>query len=166
MTSPDQMAADEVDIVDEVTTTGVGLDKGLVAELAWVSDRLKALSAEERELKERKRQVGAKLLEYFEANDLTAIVQDGRNVYTHNATYPSYRQRPAEEGGGRYTSDDVVEVFRALGREDQIKPETVNHQTLGAVLREYGDAVPAELSEIVELQVSQEVRIGAPKARG
>lgn len=170
MTTPDEAAAVEHDTTaapdpagPEVAPT---IDVSLIRELATVSDQLKAREGEVKDLKARKAELSAKIIETFELHGLDSIRVDGRNAYVHRPSFPVYREKPVEEGGGKYTAQDAVDALRAIGRGAQVQPETVNHQTMGAILREYRDAgqpVPEALAKVVELGESAEVRVGAPR---
>lgn len=147
-----------------VDITAVNLD--LIRELASVSDRLKANAGEETDLKRRKEELSEQLLGMFEMNGVRSLDVDRRRAYVFTGTYPKYRDRPAEEGGGKYGAADAVKALKAIGRGDAVTPETVNWNTMGSILREYRDAEqdpPPELAAIVELGEKPEVRVGKPR---
>jgi hypothetical protein len=142
------------------------IDTKLVRELALVTDQLKAREGEVAELKARKRELSEQLLGTFELHGMDQMRVAGRLAYVHRPSYARYLDKPADQGGGRYTPQDAVAVLRQIGRGAQVQPETVNHQTMGAILREYRDSkqpLPEALARIVELDEKPEVRIGAPR---
>jgi hypothetical protein len=167
-TTPDEAAAalQMPDAQPEPAPEVAALNPDLVRELASVTDMLKAREGEVKDLKERKRKLSEELLGTFELNGLDSVRVDGRLAYLHSPTYPVYLEKPADQGGGRYTAQDAVAVLRKIGRGAQVQPETVNHQTMGAILREYRDAktaLPEELAKIVRLEEAPEVRVRAPR---
>jgi hypothetical protein len=170
MTTPDEAAAIEHDGTGTTDPAGpevaAAIDVTLIRELATVTDQLKGREGEVKDLKARKAELSAKIMETFELHGLDSIRVDGRNAYVHRPSFPKYKEKPVEEGGGKYTAQDAVEALRAIGRGAQVQPETVNHQTMGAILREFRDAeqpVPDELAKVVELVEGAEVRVGAPR---
>lgn len=143
----------------------VGIDPELARELARVQDAIKAREGEVADLKAREKQLSDLLLPQFQRSGGRTTEVDGRSVYVHAATYARYLEKAP---GERYTAADAVAVLRSLGRAHQVQPETVNYQTLGAILREYRDRdeeLPAALADIVELGEKPSVRVGAPKVR-
>lgn len=168
MTTPDDAAAAEHAVTPELEPApeAVGIDVDLIRELATVTDQLKAREGEVKDLKARKAELSEKLLETFELHGMDSIRVDGRNAYVYTGTFPLYREKPVEEGGGRYTAQDAVEALRAIGRGAQVQPETVNHMTMGAILREYRDQnlpIPEVLAKVVELGEKPEVRVGGAR---
>lgn len=169
MTTPDEAAATEhgaVDAVQPPAEQAPAIDLNLVRELAAVTDQLKAREGEVTDLKARKKELSEQLMEIFELHGLDDLRVDGRKAYVHRPTFPLYKEKPVEEGGGRYTAADAVKALRAIGRGAQVQPETVNYQTMGAILREFRDAeqpVPAALAKVVELGESAEVRVGGAR---
>jgi len=153
---------------DEQANTEVQTPRHIVVarELAQISDSITAHEGEIEGLKVCKADLDAEIMQYFELAGDTQLAVDGRKVYLKPRTFPVYRERPADEGGGKYTADDVVAALRAIGRNADIKPPSVNHQTLGAILREYRDAekpVPEALDAVVELGEELKVAVGAPR---
>jgi hypothetical protein len=143
----------------------VGIDPELARELARVQDAIRAREGEVADLKAREKQLSTLLLPQFQRSGSRTTEIDGRSVYIHAATYPKYLEKAP---GEKYTAADAVAALRAIGRAHQIQPETVNYQTLGAILREYRDRdedLPAVLAGIVELGENPSVRVGAPKVR-
>ena len=164
--TPDEAAALDTLQDSEADVVDVALDAGPLREYIALSDMLKAREGEVDALKERKKELMAGLLSAFELRGVSSIVVDGRSVYTRIPTRPRYRDRPADQGGGRFGPADAVAALRAIGRDDVIAPETVNYQTLGAILREFQDAdggIPEPLADVVELEDYPEVRVGAPR---
>lgn len=142
------------------------IDIAAIRELAMVTDMLRAREGEVEDLKARKRVLSAQLLPAFELNGLDQMRVDGRPVYVFNATYPKYQEKPVSEGGGKYTAQDAVAALREIGRGAQVQPETVNYQTMGAILREYRDQnqpIPEALAKFVTLGEAPEVRVGAAR---
>ncbi len=138
----------------------------LVRELATVSDQIKAHEGTAKDLKSRRSQIVADLLELWERDDVRSAEVGGRKAFIHPRTFPVLRERPAEQGGGRYTNADVVAVLNRIGRGAAVSPPTVNHQTLGAILREYEESdtgMPPELAEVVELGSVSDIRVGPPR---
>jgi hypothetical protein len=138
----------------------------LARELAQISDSITAHKGEIDGLEARKAEIDAELMKYFEMAGDTQLSVDGRKVYLKPRTFPVYRERPAGDGGGKYTADDVVAALREIGRAADIKPPSVNHQTLGAILREYRDAekpVPPALDAVVKLDEEIKIAVGAPR---
>lgn len=134
-------------------------------EMAEISDTIDTHEGEIEGLKQRYAALEKKIMSYYELAGADQVAFDNRLAYLKSRTFPQYRERPASEGGGNYSAADAVRVLREIGREGDIKPETVNHQTLGAILREYRDAdkpVPPELDAVVTLGEKYGVRIGAP----
>jgi hypothetical protein len=168
MITPDEAATGEVeseaeDAPEEAPPT---INVSLVRELAAVTDMLKAREGEVEDLKRRKAQLSQQLLPAFEMNGVKNMQVDGRKAYVHTTTFPQYLEKPTEEGGGKYTARDVVDALRAIGRDAQIQPETVNHNTLGAILREYRDQdlpLPEALAKLVKLGERPEVRVGGAR---
>lgn len=137
-------------------------------EMAEIQDSIDAKEGEVVGLKARYAELERKIMDYYELAGADQVAFDDRLAFLKSRTFPQYRERPASAGGGNYSAKDAVEVLRAIGREGDIKPETVNHQTLGAILREYRDSnkpVPPELEAIVTLGETYSVRIGAPGRR-
>jgi len=169
MTTPDEAAAIEhgqVDTAEPPAEQPASIDTDKIRELAAVTDQLKAREGEVEDLKRRKRELSEQLLEVFELHGMDQLRVDGRKAYIHRPTFPLYHEKPVEEGGGRYTAADAVAALRAIGRGAQVQPETVNYQTMGAILREYRDAeqpVPEALAKIVELGEKPEVRVGGAR---
>lgn len=170
MTTPDEAAAvtfdDATPTPEPTPEQPPAIDVSLIRELAAITDQLKAREGEVKDLKARKTELSDQIMEIFELHGLDSVRVDGRTAYIHPRTFPVYRDKPVEEGGGKYTSKDVVAALRAIGRGAQVQPETVNHQTLGAILREYRDAeqeVPEALAAVVMLSESTEVRVGSPR---
>jgi hypothetical protein len=168
--TPDEAAAAEHDTVPPVPPAEqpAAIDVTLIRELAAVTDQLKAREGEVTDLKARKKQLSDEILEFFELHGLEDMRVDGRKAYVHRPTYPRYRDKPVEDGGGKYTAADAVEALRAIGRGAQVQPETVNYQTMGAILREFRDAgqpVPEALARVVELGEGAEVRVGGVRAK-
>jgi hypothetical protein len=176
LTTLDGPADDLVEIVhaappspyDEEANAEVRTPEHVVAarELAQITDSIAAHEGEIEGLKARKAELDAVLMKYFELAGDTQLAVDGRKVYLKPRTFPVYRERPADEGGGKYTSDDVVAALRTIGRDGDIKPPSINHQILGAILREYRDAekpVPEALAAVVELGEEIKVAVGAPR---
>jgi hypothetical protein len=169
MTTPDEAAAvayDDTPSLEPAPERPPVIDVTLIRELATITDQLKAREGEVKDLKERKARLSQELLAPFEMHGVGSMRVDGRNAYVHTSTYPRYHEKPVEEGGGRYTAKDAVKALRAIGRGAQVQPETVSHQTLAAILREYRDAelpVPDALAKVVELGEKPEVRVGAPR---
>jgi hypothetical protein len=166
-TTPDEAAAaiEMPDAQPEPAPEVAPINTELVRELAMVTDQLKAREGEVAELKTRKRQLSEELLGTFELHGVDQLKVDGRLAYVHSPSYPVYLDKPADQGGGRYTAQDAVDVLREIGRGAQVQPETVNHQTMGAILREYRDAktaIPEALAKIVKLEEKPEVRVRAP----
>lgn len=156
---------DTVQLAEPPAPEIVPIDTDKVRELAYVQDQIKARKGEMDDLKDREKELQGELLTAFELNGSDSIRVDGRACYIRTDTYPKYLDRDSEDGGGKYTAKDAVEVLRAIGREAQIQPETVNYQTLGAILREYRDneePLPEALAKIVELGEEPKVRVGAP----
>lgn len=152
-------------IVPAPTPDVVGIDPDLARELARVQDAIKAREGEVADLKAREKQLSDLLLPQFQRSGSRTTEVDGRSVYIHAATYANYLEKAP---GEKYTAADAVAALRAIGRAHQIQPETVNYQTLGAILREYRDRdedLPAVLAGIVELGEKPTVRVGAPKVR-
>lgn len=168
MTTPDEAAAEHgaVDTAEPSAEQPAAIDVDKIRELAAVTDQLKAREGELEDLKRRKRQLSQELMEVFELHGMDQMRVDGRKAYIHRPTFPKYREKPVTEGGGKYTAADAVEALKAIGRAAQVQPETVNYQTMGAILREYRDAeqpVPAALAKVVELGESAEVRVGGAR---
>lgn len=166
-TTPDEAAAatEMPDAQPEAAPEAAAIDPQLVRELALVTDMLKAREGEVKDLKERKRRLSDQLLGTFELHGVDQLKVDGRLAYVHSPSFPVYLDKPADQGGGRYTAKDAVAVLREIGRGAQVQPETVNHQTMGAILREYRDsktALPEPLAKIVKLEETPEVRVRAP----
>jgi hypothetical protein len=137
-------------------------------ELAQISDSITVHKGEIEGLEARKAELDAELMKYFELAGDTQIAVDGRKVYLKPRTFPVYRERPAGDGGGKYGADDVVAALREIGRDADIKPPSVNHQTLGAILREYRDGekpVPPALAAVVELGEEIKIAVGAPRRK-
>lgn len=167
-TTPDEAAAatEMPGARPEPAPEAAPINPDLVRELAMVTDQLKAREGEVAELKARKRQLSDELLGTFELNGLDQMRVDGRLAYVHTPTYAVYLDKPADKGGGRYTAQDAVAVLREIGRGAQVTPETVNHQTMGAILREYRDQerpLPEALAKIVKLDEKPEVRVGSAR---
>lgn len=144
------------------------IDLDLLKELASISDRLKALPGEEKDLKARRKELSEMLVEQFAENDVRTINVNGRTAYVHTTTSPKFLERPAGEGGGKYASEDALAAFREIGRDSQITPATVNWMTLGSVLREYRDdnePLPTPLAKIVTLDENLEIRVRAPRSK-
>jgi hypothetical protein len=144
------------------------IDLDAIRELASITDRLKALDGEQKDLKARKLVLSDKLVEDFARNTVRTVNVNDRTAYVHTKTFPDYQDRPAEEGGGKYAAEDVIPVLRTLNRAHQITPETVNWMTMGAILREYRDLnepVPAELARLVVLDSDMEIRVRAPGSK-
>lgn len=142
------------------------VDMKLMRELISVSDQRKLAEGQVDDLEKREEELSEKLVEQFAANGVEKLTVDGRTLYTHTQTGASFKERSADEGGGRYAVGDLVPVFRKLGMGHHIKPETVNWQTISAILREYREAeepVPAELARMVELKGSPQIRVRAPR---
>lgn len=134
-------------------------------ELAEIEDAIAAHTGEIDGLKARHAELSKAIMSYFELAGDTQIAFDNRLAYLKSRTFPVYRDRPASEGGGKYSSDEVVEALREIGRAGDIKPPSINPQTLGAILREYRDAekaVPEKLAKLVELGEEYSVKVGAP----
>jgi hypothetical protein len=134
-------------------------------ELAEISDSIKAHEGEIDGLKARHAALSKNLMGYFELAGDTQVAFDNRLAYVGSRSFPVYLERPASEGGGKYTGADVVEALREIGRAGDIKPPSINPQTLGAILREYRDAekaVPEPLAKLVELGEEYSVKVGAP----
>jgi len=171
MTTPDEAAAVEHDAAqpsqpqaEQPTTINVAL----IRELATVTDQLKAHEGAVTDLKARKKQLSDEILEFFELHGLEDMRVDGRKAYIHRPTYPKYLDKPVEEGGGKYTAEDAVAALEAIGRGAQVKPRTVNYQTMGAILREYRDAeqpIPEPLAKVVELGEDAEIRVGGARSK-
>lgn len=143
----------------------VGVDPRLARELAQIQDAIKAHEGTLEELKERQDQITKLLLPQFQLAGSRRTEVDGRTVYISSRTFPRYLEKAP---GEKYTAADAVAALRAIGRAHQIQPETVNYQTLGAILREYRDRdeeLPAALLGIVELDEDLSVRVGAPKTK-
>jgi hypothetical protein len=134
-------------------------------EMAEIHDAKIAHEGEIEGLNKRYGELEKKIMGYYELAGDTQLPFDGRLAYLKSRSFPVYRERPAEDGGGTYGAADVVDALRKIGRTGNIKPETVNPQTLGAILREYRDAeeaVPKELAKLVELGETYSVAIGPP----
>lgn len=134
-------------------------------EMAEISDSIDAHEGEIEGLKKRYAELSRKVMGYCELAGDSQIAFDNRLAYVKPRTFAVYRERPLSEGGGKYTSADVVAALREINRAGDIKPESVNYQTLGAILREYRDAdepVPAPLAKLVELGEEYSIAIGAP----
>lgn len=168
MTTPDEAAAVEhgeqaaVQTAEQPPT----IDVNLIRELAVVTDQLKAHEGAVTDLKARKRQLSEEILEIFELHGLEDMRVDGRKAYIHRPTFPQYQDKPVAEGGGKYTAADAVEALKAIGRAAQVQPETVNYQTMGAILREFRDAeqpVPDALAKVVKLGEGAEIRVGGAR---
>lgn len=135
-------------------------------ELAAISDSITAHKGEIEGLEARKAELDKVLMKYFELAGDTRVYVDGRPVYQKPRSFPVYCDRPAEEGGGKYSSADVVAALREVGRAGDIKPPSVNPQTLGAILREYRDSekpVPEALAKVVRLDEEIKIAVGAPR---
>jgi hypothetical protein len=135
-------------------------------ELAAISDSIKAHKGEIEGLEARAAELDKILKKYFELAGDTKFYVDGRAVYLKPRSFAVYCDRPAEDGGGKYGSADVVAAFREVGRTGDIKPPSVNPQTLGAILREYRDAekpVPEALARVVKLDEEIKIAVGAPR---
>lgn len=148
------------------TAANVGTPEHLVIvrEMAEIADRQRAIKGEGEGLAERYAELADKLMDYFALAGDTQLPFDGRLAHVRVDTFAQMREKPASEGGGRYTNADVVEALRAIERVGDIKPESVNTNTLGAILREYRDAekpVPPELDAVVELGERPKIVIGA-----
>jgi hypothetical protein len=169
MTTPDEAAVvayDDAPSPEPDPEQPPMIDVALIRELAAITDQLKAREGEVKDLKARKIELSDKIMETFEMHGLDSLRVDGRNAYVHRPTFPRYKEKPVEQGGGKYTAEDAVAALRAIGRGPQVQPETVNYQTMGAILREYRDAkqpVPEELDKVVELGENAEIRVGAPR---
>ncbi|HET9144124.1 hypothetical protein [Actinophytocola sp.] len=168
MTTPDEAAAapESTAPTTPQAEQPPTIDVAKIRELATVTDQLKAHEGAVADLKARKKQLSEEILEVFELHGLEDMRVDGRKAYIHRPTFPLYKEKPVEEGGGRYTAADAVEALRAIGRGAQVQPETVNYQTMGAILREYRDAeqpVPEALAKVVELGENAEIRVGAAR---
>lgn len=169
MITPDEAAAVEhgdAPSPEPVAEQPAAIDVALIRELATITDQLKAREGEVKDLKARKAELSDQLMASFELHGVGSMQIDGRSAYIHRGTFPQYREKPVEEGGGEYTAQDAVEALRVIGRGAQIQPETVNHQTMGAILREYRDAeqpVPEVLAKVVELGEKPEVRVGGAR---
>lgn len=138
------------------------VDTGLVRELTAVCDELKATEGKVKDLKRRKKEISDKLVEDYIANGLKSQNVGGRTSYLHTSTYAEYNERPAEEGGGKYTDADLIPVLHAIGRSELIKPQSVHSQTLASLLREFREAekpLPKPLAKIVRLTGNPEVRV-------
>lgn len=167
MITPDEAAATETPTAEPVTAEPqVSRETLLGREMAMISDRLKAHDGEIKDLKSRYGQLQEEMLEIWEMNGTRYRDVDGRRVYTHTNRFPKYKEKPAEQGGGKYTAADAVAALKTIGRGAQVTPETVNWQTMRSILlelRKDEQAVPPELAEIVELGEALEIRVGAPK---
>lgn len=137
-------------------------------EMAEISDTIAIHKAELEALNARYGELAKKIMAYYEMAGDRKLPFDGRSANLRENTFPLYRDRPSTEGGGKYTSKDVVAVFRAIGREGDITPESVNAKTLGSILREYRDnnkPVPPELDAVVELGTNPTITITKPTGR-
>jgi hypothetical protein len=134
-------------------------------EMAQIWDAINVHEGEIEGLKTSYAALEKKLMGYYELAGDTSVSFDNRLAYLKVSTYARYKDRPASEGGGKYVNADVVAALRKLGRVGDIKPHSVNANTLAAILREYRDAkksVPPELDALVELDGNPKVVIGAP----
>lgn len=131
----------------------------LMREIASIDDKITALEGEIKDLKKRRGELDGKLVEGFAANGVQNMKVGGRTFYVRSTSGARFLERPE---GGFYTYDDVIPVLRELGREELIKPETVNWQTLSSLLREYRDAkkpVPDALAKIVRLDTEPHIGV-------
>lgn len=134
-------------------------------EMAQISDELKLRKGEVEGLEDRYKTLSDKLMAYYETVGDRKLPFDGRSANLRIDTFAQYKDKPADEGGGRYTNAEVVEVLRKIGREGDIMPESVLPSVLAAILREYRDSetpVPPELDAVVKLGERYRVTITKP----
>lgn len=129
-------------------------------ELDRVSKAIRANEAANKELKELKEKLSDELLGTFAQVGQSTLAFDDRRAYVHTAIVPEFEEKP---DGTKFTLRDLVDIFKQLGREDQVTQETVHFQTLQGVLREIRDGVipmPPEMAKIVKIGERPEVRVG------
>jgi hypothetical protein len=134
-------------------------------EMAQISDQLKASKGAVAALEDRYKELSETVMAYYEMIGDTQLRFDGRLAHLRYDTFAKFHDKPVEEGGGKYTHRDVVEVLRAIDKSDSVQPETVHPGTLATILREYRDddkPVPEALAALVELGERPKVVIGAP----
>lgn len=129
-------------------------------ELDRVSKQIRANDAATEELKKLKSKLSDELLGTFTQVGESSLNFGDRRAYIHTTLVPEFEEKP---DGTKYTLRDLVDIFKQLGREDQVTAETVNYQTLQGVLREIREGVipfPSQLAAMVKIGERPEVRVG------
>lgn len=156
--TPCAILADDPVLVTDV----IGMDDfyALARELDRVSEEIRSNDSATKALKERKRQLSEKLLGTFAQVGQETLAFDDRRAYIHHELYPEFEEKG---DGSKYTLTDLVPVLKALGRAEQVTPETVNYRTMQGILREIRDGaipMPEELAAMVKIGEKVEVRTG------
>ena len=129
-------------------------------ELDRVSKAIRANEEANKNLRVLKEKLSDELLGTFAQVGQSSLTFDDRRAYIHPTIVPEFEEK---EDGSKYGLKDLVDIFKQLGREDQVTKETVNYQTLQGVLREIRDGVipmPPEMAKIVRIGERPEVRVG------
>lgn len=132
---------------------------GMGREMDRIGKRLTALTAEEDELKARKRELSDQMVAVFARLGESRLYFDDRRAYVFSEAYPKFK---AKDDGTKYTLRDLVPLLRAMGREAQVQEPTVHFKTAIAVLKELTaeGGLPDELAAVVELEYAPSVRVG------
>lgn len=132
-------------------------------ELDRVGKQIRANDESTEKLKELKAKLSDELLGIFAQVGESTLPFGDRRAYVHTELVPEFEVKP---DGTKYGLKDLVDVFEALGRDEQVTPKTVNYNTLRGVLREIRDGMipmPPELNKIVKIGERPEVRVGVGK---
>lgn len=157
----EKFSAFEGDDSDDVTVT-------LARDIKAVTEDIVELDARLAALKEHRAYLENQLIERFASQGVSSVNVDGHSVHLHRRRYADFLDRPAELGGGKWSSRELVPFFRAMNRSELITPETMHAGRLVSVIKEYladGGNLPPELADKVKLETATSIRVGAARKR-